>query len=147
MRLLLLFLLAVAVNTSASSDMPLKQYTPGAINPRVRQDNIQDTICVSGYTKTVRPPSSYTSKLKKQQLATYYKGWCKPDEPCEEDHLISLELGGHPSSPNNLFPQANYHAKDVCENRLHALVCIGKLSLAEAQQGLATDWKEFCSKH
>ena len=41
--------------------------TPGVVNPKVTQDNIQKTICVSGYTKTIRPPVSYTNKLKLEQ--------------------------------------------------------------------------------
>jgi hypothetical protein len=30
---------------------------------------IKSTICRSGYTATVRPPSSYTTNLKQQQMA------------------------------------------------------------------------------
>lgn len=38
--------------------------TPRAINPPVTQDNIKTTICVPSYTKTIRPPVSYTTPLK-----------------------------------------------------------------------------------
>jgi hypothetical protein len=31
------------------------QMTPGARNGAVTQENIQETICVRGYTKTIRP--------------------------------------------------------------------------------------------
>ena len=34
---------------------PHADLTPGAIDPRVTQDNIHETICVRGYTRTVRP--------------------------------------------------------------------------------------------
>ena len=42
--------------------------TKGSLNPNVTQDNIQQTVCVSGWTKEIRPSSSYTTKLKIQQM-------------------------------------------------------------------------------
>src|SRR5664279_936918 len=45
-------------------NLPDSSCTPGAMDPKVTQDNIDQTICVSGYTKTVRPPVSYTNSLK-----------------------------------------------------------------------------------
>ena len=45
--------------------------TPGALNPDVTQATIRSTICVRGWTTTVRPPSSYTSALKIEQLPRY----------------------------------------------------------------------------
>lgn len=38
--------------------LPIHSATPGAIDPIVTQENIGSTICVVGYTKTVRPPVS-----------------------------------------------------------------------------------------
>jgi hypothetical protein len=38
---------------------PDKFMTPGATNPKVTQANIKRTICKAGWTKTIRPPSSY----------------------------------------------------------------------------------------
>lgn len=35
--------------------LPDPKCTPGAANPSVTQDNIKDTICVIGFSKTVRP--------------------------------------------------------------------------------------------
>ena len=34
----------------------------------------------------------------------------------------------------------NAHVKDKLEDRLHALVCAGKLPIEQAQQEIATDW-------
>jgi hypothetical protein len=53
----------------------------------------------------------------------------------QEDHLISLELGGNPTDPRNLWPEPYPRAADVDreENRLNGLVCLGELTLAEAQ--------------
>jgi hypothetical protein len=69
--------------------------TPGAVNPDVAQANIADTICNLGWTATICPPASYRNQLKKQQLAApRFKD--KAPSHYEEDHYISLELGGHP---------------------------------------------------
>ena len=46
--------------------------TPGAANPQVTQRNIKDNICNPLWsTKLIRPPSEYTSRLKKKQLRGY----------------------------------------------------------------------------
>ena len=63
----------------------------------------------------------------------------------EEDHLISLELGGHPTDARNLWPEPyspkpGAREKDVVERYLHRQVCQGVLPLSEAQQQIATDW-------
>jgi hypothetical protein len=121
--------------------LPDPACTPGVTDPRVTQDNITQTICVSGYTARVRPTASFTTALKRQQLVAYghpgdlLSGY-------EEDHLISLELGGAPSDAANLWPepQASPNPKDTIENHLHSLVCSGRLPLAEAQHRIATDW-------
>ena len=54
----------------------------------------------------------------------------------QEDHLISLELGGHPTDPRNLWPEPYPRASQVdqIENELNAKVCDGSLSLGDAQQ-------------
>lgn len=62
----------------------------------------------------------------------------------EVDHLISLELGGS-NAVANLWPEAalprpGFHEKDALENRLHALVCAGRMTLAQAQRLIATNW-------
>ena len=56
---------------SAQSSLPDPALTPGAINPAVTQDDIQSTICVRGWTRTVRPPERYTYRLKRQQIRAY----------------------------------------------------------------------------
>ena len=50
----------------------------------------------------------------------------------QEDHLISLELGGNPTDPKNLWPEPYPRAADVdkIENELNAKVCSGELTLA-----------------
>ena len=107
--------------------------TPGALNPDVSQSTIGGTICKRGWTRTIRPPTTYTNALKLRQLGLYrLRG---PPTGFQEDHLISLELGGHPTDPRNLWPEAYPRAAQVdrIENDLNDRVCTGKLTLAEAQ--------------
>ena len=108
--------------------------TPGVINPEVAQANIDETICVRGWTRTVRPPTSYTSELKIRQMQEYGVGGSPSDY--QEDHLISLELGGHPTDARNLWPEPIERALkvDQLENELNEKVCSGELSLADAQR-------------
>jgi hypothetical protein len=112
--------------------------TPGVLNPDVTQATIRSTICVSGWTRTVRPSSDYTGALKLKQMAEYGAGGSPSDY--QEDHLISLELGGDPSDPRNLWPQPRPWADrvDTVENELNDEVCSGRLSLADAQQREST---------
>ena len=77
--------------------------TPGAVNPDVTQATIGSTICVRGWTRTVRPPVDYTNALKVKQMRMY--GEAGDSSRYQEDHLISLELGGAPSDPRNLWPE------------------------------------------
>ena len=65
---LLLATLLASSQAWAQQFVPDHARTPGAIDPGIRQENIADTICVPGYTKTVRPPSSYTAQLKREQM-------------------------------------------------------------------------------
>jgi hypothetical protein len=109
----------------------------------VTQENIASTICVSGYTAKVRPPTSYTTPLERTLIARY--GLDLTPQQTELDHLIPLELGGHPTDVRNLFPEPfeprpGAHEKDVVENALRRGVCAGRISLAEAQRRIATDW-------
>jgi len=135
----------ISVN-SAGAVMPNSARTPGAINPSVTQATIGRTICVSGWTATVRPPASVTTNLKVAQLASgyTYKGDTATGD-YEEDHLISLELGGAPSAEANLWPEP-YNApegarvKDQVENKLHTLICGGSITLATAQRAIANNW-------
>jgi hypothetical protein len=123
---------------------------PGVYNPNVTQDNINQTICVKGWTATIRPPESYTEALKKKQMdALGLPG--KPEE-YEEDHFIPLELGGHPTDPNNLWPQlwditnpCSAHIKDKDENDFREAVCASKQTLAAARTAIADKW-EHCKR-
>jgi hypothetical protein len=119
---------------SVSSMRASPTRTPGVLNPDVTQSTIGSTICRRGWTSTVRPPTSYTSALKLRQMALYREAG--PPARYQEDHLISLELGGNPTDPRNLWPEPYPRASavDRIENELNAQVCSGALRLAEAQR-------------
>jgi hypothetical protein len=138
---------AAASCSQAHLPLPDPVCTPGATNPDVTQATIGSTICVSGWTATVRPPTSYTNPLKVRQIAAYgYADTSTADY--EEDHLIPLELGGAPRDPRNLWPEPRYSVgggtaagKDSVENRLKRMVCAGQTTLAAARHAIATDWR------
>jgi hypothetical protein len=162
--------------------------TPGAGNPKVTQENIQDNICNREWsTRLIRPPAEYTSKLKRKQLREYgdtvhqtraeliIPNTGKVDTTrcvahsdnmaCyEEDHLISLEDGGDPTDPRNLWPEAyntkvgwvimGAHQKDIVEGFIHDEICYDiphskktshipatrAITLKRGQEILASDW-------
>ena len=119
------------------------------LNPAVTQSTLRKTICLSGWTATVRPSSYYTTKLKKASLLQYAyqhkgdKNWTLSGT--EEDHRLPLELGGSPSDPHNLSPEEyvglmGSTAKDKDENSFKASVCSGKRTLAQAQSAFVAKW-------
>jgi len=124
--------------------------TPGLANPAVTQATIRQTICVPGYSASIRPPVSYTGPLKVQQIIAY--GYTDTaTSSYEEDHLIALEDGGDPRDPRNLWPEprvatlpdgtaVGFPVKDGLENWIHAQVCSGAMTLDAGRHLLAADW-------
>lgn len=118
-------------------------------NPDVTQSNIKQTICVSGWTKTIRPPTSYTNKLKRQLVEATAANDAVEDY--ELDHVIPLAVGGHPSDIGNLKLQLwdgldGAHAKDVVEVRMKRRVCAGKISLSDARMCFTQGWQTCPTK-
>jgi hypothetical protein len=108
---------------------------PGAFNPAATQATIRSTVCRSGWATSVRPPVTYTEPIKKRLAAA---AGVTNLSAYELDHLVPLELGGAPMDPNNLWLQpwaGPYGAtqKDLGENRLHADVCAGRMTLDQAR--------------
>ena len=131
--LLLLALVLYVRRSGAPSIVADPILTPGVLNAAVTQATIRSTICRRGWTRTVRPPTDYTNALKRKQMRMYDEHG--PPSAYQEDHLISLELGGDPTDPRNLWPEPYPRASavDRMENDLNAQVCSGSLSLAQAQ--------------
>jgi hypothetical protein len=101
--------------------------TPGALNPDVMQSTIAATICKRGWTRTIRPPVSYTNDLKRKGLRQY--GLRGPPSDYQEDHLISLELGGSSAaaasrSPRDsaASPRSSTRTADRVTNRLRRVI-------------------------
>jgi len=143
---------------------PKESANPGLANPDITQDNIAKTICNKKWsTDSIRPPSSYTTSLKVKQIDEY--GFTdKKKGDYEEDHIISLENGGDPRDPKNLYPEAyntridgkrvGAREKDKVENYVHNGICLNvpkakfssgpkpqhALTLKQGQDILAKDW-------
>ena len=122
-----------------------------ALNQDVTEETMGQTICVSGYTKSVRPASSYTRGVKAKLLREAGIDPSKASD-YELDHIVPLALGGHPRKLSNLMLQPwdgpqGAHMKDILEVRLQNLVCQGQVGLAEAQICIATDWQACASEY
>lgn len=113
---------------------------PGVLNPAVTQATIGGTICVPGWSDSVRPPTSYTTPLKRLDMARY--GLTGPVTAYRYDHLIAQSLGGHLTDPGNLWPQpvADSYRKDRHTAGLRSRVCAGVLPLADAQRETLAAW-------
>jgi hypothetical protein len=135
-----ILLAILATPAMGQGALPDPARTPGAINP------IRSTICIRGWTRTIRPPQRHTSALKRQQIREF--GYAdRRMGAYEEDHLVPLGLGGAPYDEHNLWPEPrttadgwNADLKDELEAVLARLVCSGRVPLAEAQQAIANDW-------
>jgi hypothetical protein len=124
---------ATSAHPTVNSIAPSPVHLVGTLNPAVTQATIRRTICVAGWTRTVRPPASYTSALERRQIREL--GLSGGPADYEEDHLMPLALGGAPRDPANLRPVPLKLAKqhDKWEVRLQNEVCDGDMTLAAAR--------------
>jgi hypothetical protein len=164
------------IRGTAADPLPDLGCTPGVKNPAVTADEpnrYRSTICRpgGGYTREIRPPTSYTTTLKALQLFGDTKAHTRAKtlarylnlpagvEPFtfygtyagssiagyEEDHVVPLELGGDADDPANLWPEADAspNPKDRVENEARRRVCAGTLDLPAAQDLIVRDWHEL----
>jgi hypothetical protein len=115
-------------------DVPDRTLTPGRVLTRRAS-----VVCRPGYASSVRDVSSATKEAVYARYGVVHTPYAH-----EVDHLVSLELGGS-NAVANLWPEPyagrwGARTKDVLENRLHALVCAGRLPLPRAQRIEARDW-------
>ena len=115
-------------------DVPRRSLTPGAAFAVGKA-----RICVSGYSASVR-------NVPQAEATAVYDRYGVAHVPYahEVDHLVSLEIGGS-NAIANLWPEPyagrwGARTKDVLENRLHELVCSGRLALRTAQRIEARNW-------
>jgi hypothetical protein len=139
--------IAPAVSTTGGcqsvNGLPDPRCTPGATDPSVTQADIHSTICTAGYSTKVRPPVSVTEPIKRMEMRAY--GLSVPLAAVELDHLVALSDGGAPVSIANLWPESRQEfpgaaEKDQLEDYVHQRVCAGAMSLAAAQEAMATNW-------
>jgi len=113
--------------------LPDRRCSPGAYYSRLTRA----VLCARGFhTSDVRnvPQLEKFSVEREYGLAPAYYG-----ATLEIDHIVPLELGGS-NAIANLFPERGYGAKDRLEDRLHQLVCAGRMTLAAARVGIARNW-------
>jgi len=137
-----LLVLSLTAPFAAAADLPDPNLTPGVVRPDVTAAD----LCPIAHTPALRNvPQSEKMAVYRSYGILPHQGYCAVDQGCEVDHLISLELGGA-NDQGNLWPEPysgtpwNAHVKDKLENKLHALVCAGAVSLSDAQHAIATDW-------
>ena len=110
------------------------------VNPMVTPQTMRSTICVPGWTKTVRPPVSMTNAIKAKFIRR--QGTTRPMRDFELDHIIPLCLGGAPRSEKNLqlqlWPEAK--RKDKLEAELSHKVCAGQITLQKAR-AVMSNWR------
>ena len=116
---------------------PNHAFTPGETFPGVTAQQ----VCVTGYARSVR---NVLAAQYVEVYASYGIPYPEPAGSYELDHLVPLELGGDNTNrnlwPEPALPVPGFHQKDQLENYLHDAVCGGRLTLADAQAGIASDW-------
>ena len=128
--------------------LPSNLFTPGARDASVNQSNIKATICTANYIKSKIPTSTSLNSLKvKQVKAGYIVDGITDAKLYAEDFLIPIELGGSPTSEENLWPELiegtnGYLAKNKLEKVLHNSLCSGQITLQQAQDAVSIDWVE-----
>jgi hypothetical protein len=144
---------ALAVASTLYARLPSCHSSNGLPDPTCNRPVQNQSLTVaqlcddSFTTKSIRPPTSYTTPLKLQKMKQY--GITGSPDLVELDHLQPIEDLGDPRDPNNLWPQYWYlnvngfdegaHTKDRLENQVHKLLCDG--SITPKQVNLCfTDW-------
>ena len=119
--------------------LPDRRCSPGAYYSKLTRQ----VVCSASFrTSSVRN----VSDSEKHQVEIEYGLAPRPyGSTLEIDHIVSLELGGS-NDIANLYPEQadahpGFHVKDALENKLHTLVCTGRMSLRSAQRRIAANWE------
>jgi len=133
-----LFLWAFMLPSLAFADIPADA---------IRTTSQQELCSPAFRTSQYRNVSEKTKAdiYRRDGIAANHQGVCEGPRGCEVDHRISLKLGGS-NSPSNLlvrpyFGVCNMTQKDVLEDKLHRLMCAGKITVDAAQNYLFNDWE------
>ena len=123
--------------------LPDPGLTPGITRPVMLAD-----LCSMDHDEVV---IDVPATLRQRVLHEYGISSLPPAD-YEVDYLITPGLGGA-DDLRNLWPQPHAHTmwnsyvKDQLEDRLHGMVCDGRLSLSVAQQEIARDWISAYKKY
>jgi hypothetical protein len=123
--------------------LPNRSLTPG-----MQRSISLHEVCSMEHEEVVR---TIPASLRQQVFREYGLADVRQDD-YEVDFLIAPGLGGS-EDIRNLWPQPyklpvwNARMKDALEERLHQLVCEGKLDLSTAQNDIATDWVAAYKKY
>jgi hypothetical protein len=128
-----------------------RQFSIEMLNPDITQENIHNTICRKGFTKTIRPAVVYTNGVKFKLM----REAGVPEEDADKyelDHIVPLAVGGHPRKLANLMLQPyegtlGARQKDRLELKLQNMVCNDELDLATAQREIGGDWVTAYTKY
>lgn len=100
------------------------------LNPAVTQQTIGTTVCVVGWSGSVRHVTPAVRRAAFTRAGIVRADWAK----FELDHLVPLSLGGSNSLANlRPVPLAIAQQQDGLERGLHSSVCAHRVSLAEAR--------------
>lgn len=131
------------VTRLTAAAIPNRRLTPGATRAVSAQD-----VCAGTYHNEARLVPASTQRAI---FMEYGMAGAKAKD-YELDYLITPELGGS-DDIRNLWPEPysstlwNAHVKDALEDRLHEMVCDGRLDLPTAQREIATDWISAYKKY
>jgi hypothetical protein len=136
LAVLAVILMTFESRVSAEGPKPRLGLTPGEARPITLQE-----VCRYSKAEVI---SRDISEETRQKVFNAYGIKSPRSGQFEVDYLITPDLGGT-ESLRNLWPQPysarwNARTKDQLEQRLHELVCGGKLDLATAQHDIAVDW-------
>lgn len=99
------------------------------------------TVCQPTYFRSIKDVSEEAKKAIYKRYGLHYP---QAKGKYEEDRLIPIELGGSNNSkniwPQSLEPHPGYEEKNAVDNFLHAQVCTGQMTLAQAQHTVRSDW-------
>jgi hypothetical protein len=118
--------------------LPNHALTPGMTRPVEL-----DTVCSANENDDLDP--EVPQQTRKAVFQEYGISMERSAKDFQVDYLISPQLGGT-DDVRNLWPQSyqektwNAHAKDVLERHLSQMVCEKKITLAQAQHEIASNW-------
>lgn len=129
-------LVIFGTTVNAEGPKPKSGITPGETRPITIEE-----VCRNPEAQVV---SGDIPEQTRQKVFAAYGIRSPGRDQFEVDYLITPDLGGT-ESIRNLWPEPysarwNARVKDKLEQRLHQLVCSGKLDLATAQHDIAVDW-------